>query len=389
MIDYVVVGPAGVEHRRGEPADLPAAARDGAFAWAAFEAPDAPGLAAVLDALGLRHLGVHPGRAVHRRPKVELTEHGVMLLVKTVWYVEATRQVETGDLALYTDGRALVTVRRGAADPAGAVRGRLDDAAFRSEGVAGAVQALLDAVADGYDAAAEALADDVGDLEQAVFSGRRADRNQDIYFLIRETLEFQNAVRPLITLAHMVKEHRTGHSVLEGGGMREVAGRLIRVDDAIETCMSLLTTVLTAHQGQIGTWQNDDMKKISAWAAIAVVPTAIAGIYGMNFEYMPELRWRIGYPAVIVLMAVVCLLLYRGFKRNGWLLYIDNDNYQWDIGEKARAGTAVRFRPSGPACLPEHHSVAARNESVEAAIALRVPMGRAPIPAHRTANGEY
>ncbi|MCD0443925.1 magnesium and cobalt transport protein CorA [Glycomyces sp. A-F 0318] len=351
MIDYMVVGPAGVEHRRGEPGDLPAAAGQDAFVWAAFDAPDVPGVAAALEALGLHRLGAHPGLAPHRRPKVELTGRGVMLLVKTVWYIEATRQVETGDLALYTDGRALVTVRRGVVDPAEAVRGRLDDADFRSGGVAGVVQALFDAVVEEYDGAVEDLTDDVGDLEQAVFSGQRVDRNQDIYFLIRETLEFQNAVRPLIPLAHMIKEHRTGHSALEGGRMREVAGRLIRVDGAIETCMSLLTTVLTAHQGQIGTWQNDDMKKISAWAAIAVVPTAIAGVYGMNFEYMPELRWRFGYPAVMVLMALVCFLLYRGFKRNGWLLCIDGHESQWDTADMSEGrdrGAVPALRP----CLP-------------------------------------
>ena len=84
--------------------------------------------------------------------------------------------------------------------------------------------------------------------------------------------------------------------------------------------MSLLTTVLTAHQGQIGTWQNEDTKKISAWAAIAIAPTIIAGIYGMNFDQMPELHWAIGYPLSLAMMAVVCLLLFRGFKRNGWLL---------------------------------------------------------------------
>jgi magnesium transporter len=320
MIDYTVVGPEGTEDRRGDAAGLrAAAAAEGAFVWVAFDAPAPQELAEALAALGLEHLGADPGRSVHRRPKVELADHSVMLLVKTVWYIEATRQVETGDLAIYSDGRSLVTVGRGVVDPAEAVRGRLGDADFRAEGVPGVVQALIDAVVEEYDGAVEDLADDVSDLEQAVFSGLRVDRNQDIYFLIREALEFQNAVRPLIPLAHMMKERRTGQRALEGRRMREVAGHLIRVDDAIETCMSLLTTVLTAHQGQIGTWQNDDMKRISAWAAIAVVPTAFTGVYGMNFTHMPELHWKIGYPAVIVLIALVCLLLYRGFKRNGWL----------------------------------------------------------------------
>jgi len=331
MIDYTVIGPDGAEDRHGDASDLrEAAARDGAFLWAAFDSPDSPDLAPTLEALGLDHFGVDPGHAVHPRPKIEMTDESVLLLIKTVWYIEATRQVETGDLSIYTDGRSLVTIKRGMVDPAEAVRERLRDPDFRSDGVAGIVQALFDAVVEEYDGAVEDLADDVSDLEQAVFSGRRADRNQDIYFLIRETLEFQNAVHPLLPFAHMVKERRTGQRALEGKRMREIAGHLLRVDSEIETCMSLLTTVLTAHQGQIGTWQNDDMKKISAWAAIAVVPTAIAGVYGMNFEYMPELHWKAGYPLVLILMAGVCVLLYRGFKRNGWLLHIDDDESQWE-----------------------------------------------------------
>ncbi|SDD37144.1 magnesium and cobalt transport protein CorA [Glycomyces harbinensis] len=351
MFDYMVVGPAGVEHRRGEGADLPAAAGADSFVWAAFDEPGLPDLVAALEALGLDHLGVDPGRTVHRRPKVELTEDAVMLLVKTVWYLEDTRQVETGDLALYTDGRALVTVRRGVVDPAEGVRKRLGEADFRSEGVPGIVQALFDAVVEEYDGAIEDLADDVSDLEQAVFSGLRVDRNEDIYFLIRETLEFQNAVQPLVPLAHMIKERRTGQAALQGGRMQDVAGHLIRIDGAIETCMSLLTTVLTAHQGQIGTWQNDDMRRISAWAAIAVVPTAVAGIYGMNFTHMPELHWRVGYPAVMLFIGVVCFLLYRGFKRNGWLLHIDDDESQWEMRERSEG----RNRDAVPAlwpCLP-------------------------------------
>ena len=355
MFDYMVVGPARVEHRRGDAADLRAAAgAEDSFIWVAFDDPESQDLKVALDALELDHLGAGPGRAIHRRPKVEMTEDAIMLLIKTVWYIEGSRQVETGDLTMYTVGRSLVTVRRGVVDPAEAVRERLRDADFRAEGVAGVVQALFDTVVEGYDGAVEDLADDVSDLEQEVFSGRRTDRNPDIYFLIRETLEFQNAVHPLLPLAHMIKERRVAQNALEGKRMREVAGHLIRVDEAIETCMSLLTTVLTAHQGQIGTWQNDDMKKISAWAAIAVVPTAIAGIYGMNFSYMPELHWKVGYPLVLALMAGVCMLLYRGFKRNGWLLYGDDDESQWELSEGRDRDAVPALWP----CLPSLNTIA-------------------------------
>ncbi|HEX2144150.1 MAG TPA: magnesium and cobalt transport protein CorA [Glycomyces sp.] len=327
MIDYSVVGHDGAERRNGATGDLLAAVEDApenGFVWVSFDAPAARDLAAVLSALGLDRFGVDPEDAVHRRPKVEVVDDAVMLLVKTVWYLDATRQVETGDLTVYTDGRSLVTVRRGDIDPAAAVRERLDtDAALRTTGAAGTVHALLDAIIARYNGVIEDLTDDVSELERHVFSGQRTDHNEEIYVLIRETLEFQNAVRPLVPFAHLLKERRGAPELLRWKRFGEIGGHLLRVDAAVETCMSLLTTVLTAHQGQIGTWQNEDTKKISAWAAIGLVPTVIVGVYGMNFDYMPELHWKVGYPLVMVFMAGVCLLLYRGFKRNGWLLAVD------------------------------------------------------------------
>ncbi|MFC3491466.1 CorA family divalent cation transporter [Glycomyces rhizosphaerae] len=321
MIDYTVIGSDGAEDKRGDAAQLRAAAEsESTFVWVELDVPVPELLTTVLEALGLDRFSSDPAHTVHRRPKVETVEGAVMVLVKTVWYIEATQQVETGDLTFYTDGRSLVTVRRGVVDPVPAVRRRLTaDADFRAEGLPGVVHALFDAIVEQYDGAVEDLADDVSDLESAIFSGERVDRNQEIYFLIRETLEFQNAVQPLVPFAHSLKERQEGTEVLRHEGFGAVAGHLIRVDAAIETCMSLLTTVLTAHQGQIGTWQNEDTKKISAWAAIAIAPTIIAGIYGMNFDRMPELHWAVGYPLSLVLMVLVCVLLYRGFRRNGWL----------------------------------------------------------------------
>ncbi|SDL46716.1 magnesium transporter [Glycomyces sambucus] len=387
MIDYTVVTAEGARDRRGSGDDLREdAAAEGAFAWVEFDAADADALAEALHALGMDRFGTYPAHAVHPRPKVEVVDESALLLVKTVWYIEATRQVETGDLAIFTDGRSLVTVRRGVVDPVPHVRERLRDDRFRSGGVVAVVHALFDAVVEQYDGAVEDLTDDVSDLERAVFSGQRVDRNQEIYFLIRETLEFQNAVRPLIPFAHNVRQRRAGAPLFDASGFGEVAGHLIRVDSAIETCMSLLTTVLTAHQGQIGTWQNEDTKKISAWAAIAIAPTIISGIYGMNFDDMPELHWAVGYPLALVAMVVVCMLLYRGFKRNGWLLRIDVRESQWEGRGADPPGAAPRTAPlrggSAPPALPafvEHHSEPPQSECVEPMVTVRGRRGRAPI----------
>ena len=177
MFDYTVIGPAGAEGRRGGADDLRSAAEatggDG-FVWVEFDDPEHRVLAAALEALGFDRLGLAPEHASHRRPKVEVVEGAVMVLVKTVWYIEGTRQVETGDLTFFTDGRSLVTVRRGVVDPVPAVRRRLGaEPEFRSEGVAGVAHALFDAIVEQYDGAVEDLTDDVSDLERAVFSGQR------------------------------------------------------------------------------------------------------------------------------------------------------------------------------------------------------------------------
>ncbi|WP_051325962.1 magnesium and cobalt transport protein CorA [Glycomyces tenuis] len=319
MVGYSVTAPGGLERHDGDPAAIGRAAAElgrDRHLWAELDGRDAVELAGVLDALGLKRFGSES----RGHPKVERVGDTVMLVVKTLWYIQDTRQVETGVLVLYTDGRSLVTVSRGEADPVPAVRGRIAaEDRLRSDGVPAIVYALLDRVVEDYASALESLSDEIESLERAVFSGGRRDLIERIYSLIRETLEFQNAVRPLIPFAQRLRRRRAASPVFSPSYMRDVAGRLLRVDGEVDSCMNLLTTVLTAHQGQIGTWQNEDMRKISAWGAIAVVPTAIAGIYGMNFDHMPELHWVFGYPLVLAVMATVCLSLYRGFKRNGWL----------------------------------------------------------------------
>ncbi|WP_156925753.1 magnesium and cobalt transport protein CorA [Glycomyces arizonensis] len=321
MVGYSVTAPGGVERREGDPAAIARAAErlgEGEHLWAELDEASGTEVDRVLDALGMARFGAEGRGRGH--PKVERAGDTVMLVVKTLWYIQDTRQIETGDLVVYADGRSLVTVRRGQTDPIPAVRDRIaGDAALRADGVPAIVYALLDRVTEDYATALESLSDEIESLERAVFSGARRDFIERIYSLIRETLEFQNAVEPLVPFARTVRQRRAASPVFSPSYLRDVAGRLLRVEGAVDSCMSLLTTVLTAHQGQIGTWQNEDMRKISAWGAIALVPTAIAGIYGMNFEHMPELHWVFGYPLVIAVMAVTCLLLYRGFKRNGWL----------------------------------------------------------------------
>ncbi len=318
MVDYSVVSREGTVWREGEPGALGRVAErlaEGECLWVDLGRAQEGRAAEVLEAVGLGLLG--PGRG---RPKVDRVGDAYLIVVKTLWYLGDSRQVETGDLVVCTDGRVLVSIRYGEADPVPPARERVAaDPALRAEGAAAIVYALLDRVVDDYALALEALEDAIEDLEREVFSESRRDVIARIYSLIRETLEFQDAVKPLDSFAAMVRRRSSPMPIFSRPYFRDVAGHLLRIEAEIDTCMNLLATVLSAHQGQIGTWQNEDMRKISAWAAIALVPTVIAGIYGMDFEHVPERTWELGYPVVLAVMVVLCLLLYRGFKRNGWL----------------------------------------------------------------------
>jgi magnesium transporter len=187
-------------------------------------------------------------------------------------------------------------------------------------GPAAVLHAVLDKVVDDYLPAVEGLDQDVSEVERDVFGEEGTAPGERIYKLKREVLEFHRAVAPLVEpLDRLVR----GAVPLADGAVRpyfrDVQDHLLRVAEQIEGLSNLLSSMLEANLAQVTLRQNEDMRKISAWVAIAAVPTAVAGIYGMNFEHMPELTWTIGYPLVLVIITVACLFLYRKFKAAGWL----------------------------------------------------------------------
>jgi magnesium transporter len=175
-------------------------------------------------------------------------------------------------------------------------------------------------VVDEYQPALEGLDEDITEVENEVFSEAAPNRAERIYKLKREVLQFLRATAPLADPMDRLANREVPHINEEVRTyFRDVNDHLRRVEDQLESYRDLLTSVLEANLSQLGVRQNEDMRKISAWVAIAAVPTMIAGIYGMNFDHMPELGWTYGYPAVLVFMAVVCATLYRSFKKAGWL----------------------------------------------------------------------
>ncbi|MFI5618869.1 magnesium/cobalt transporter CorA [Streptomyces sp. NPDC051567] len=298
------------------------------FVWIGLHEPSQEELAGLADLFGLHPLAVEDAVHAHQRPKVEPYGDTLFAVLKTVRYVEheeltATSEVvETGELMAFAGDDFVITIRHGGRGTLGPVREALEaDPEQLAKGPAAVLHAVADQVVDDYLAVTDAIQNDVDAVETAVFSehGGSGDAGR-IYQLKRELLELRRAVaplgRPLQQLATqpipVVPPHIRPY-------FRDVADHLSRATEQIAAYDTLLDSILQAHLAQVTVAQNEDMRKITAWAAIVAVPTMVCGVYGMNFDHMPELHWTYGYPAVLGVMALACFLIHRGFRRNGWL----------------------------------------------------------------------
>jgi magnesium transporter len=267
----------------------------------------------------------------HQRPKRERYDDTLFTVLKTIHYVEhaeltsTSEVVETGEVMCFTGQDFFITVRHGGQGSLRALRHRLeDDPELLAKGPSAVLHAIADQTVDGYLAVADAVQDDIDEVEIEVFSdtsGRRRGGDAGrIYQLKREVLEFKRAVSPLLRPLQQLSERPLRMVDPEVQKyFRDVADHLTRVNEQVLGFDDLLNSILQANLAQATVAQNEDMRKITAWAAIFAVPTMIAGIYGMNFTHMPELDWRYGYYAVLGVTAALCTAIHRGFKRNGWL----------------------------------------------------------------------
>ncbi len=303
------------------------ASTDG-FVWIGLNSPTQEEFAGIAEVFELPELAVEDAVRAHQRPKLEQYGPITFVVMKPVRYVDHEEVVEVSELALFLGKHFVVTVRHGESSVPATVRTELDqDPELLRHGPGVVLYRLSDLVVDGYADVIEAVSDDVDDIEARVFSGDRTDHAERIYKLKREVLEFRRAVAPLAEPMQRLADGRVPSVARDAQPyFRDVYDHVLRASDAIETYDKLLSDVLAAdlaqvavRQSEVAVRQNDDVRKISAWAAIALVPTAIAGIYGMNFDFMPELRWRYGYFLVLGLILTICVVLYRLFRRNGWL----------------------------------------------------------------------
>jgi magnesium transporter len=323
IVDYAVY-----EHgrrRNGSP-DLAAAqqvaAEPDAFVWIGLHDPDAEEIETVGRAFHLHPLAVEDAIETHQRPKIEIYDDMLFVVLKTARYVDPDEVVEIGEIMIFLGEGYVVTVRHGEGSPLAGVRSALErDSDQLAHGPSAVLHAIVDCVVDGYGPALEGLDTDVEQVEEQVFTPQAGiNPVERIYKLKREVLHFLRATAPLIEpVTRLAQGHYAQVHPEVRTYFRDVNDHLMRARDQLEGLNDLLSSVLDANLTQISVRQNEDMRKISAWVAIAAVPTMIAGIYGMNFEQMPELSWSLGYPAVLLVMASACSLLYWRFRRAGWL----------------------------------------------------------------------
>jgi magnesium transporter len=329
--DFVVDCAVYVDGQRQAPVAyedaLRAAVDKDGFVWLGLHEPTAAELEGVAAVYGLHPLAVEDAVEAHQRPKLDSYDDSLFMVLKTARYVEhdeltATSEVvNTGEVMTFLGSHYVITVRHGdhggLKDLRNALEGQSD---LLQLGPSAVLYAVTDHVVDHFVEVAEAVEDDVEELEASVFSPARTDDTPRIYQLKRELVQLRRAVQPLeIPLSTLAERPNDLVPDAMRSYFRDVQDHALRVRDQVAGLDELLSNILQAALARISVAQNDDMRTISSYAGLIAAPTLVAGVYGMNFEHMPELDWTFGYPFALLLMAALCFLLYRGFKRNHWL----------------------------------------------------------------------
>jgi magnesium transporter len=294
--------------------------RDGTFTWLGLVEPTEEEFDSVRREFDLHELAIEDAVKAHQRPKLEAYGDSLFLVLKTArWWAES-ESIDFGEILLFIGDHFLVSVRHGETELHD-VRLQLEQRPeLLSQGEGAALHAIVDRVVDDYEPVVEALDSAIKEVESQVFQPGGGNPAERIYRLKRAVLELDGAVGPLLEPVALLaagaypqipEELRTY--------FRDVEDHLRRIVTRVREYRDLLTSVLTANLTQFSVRQNEDVRRISAWAAIIAVPTAIAGIYGMNFENMPELDWTFGYPLTLGVIAIACVTLYWRFRKIGWL----------------------------------------------------------------------
>ncbi|MFJ8792453.1 magnesium and cobalt transport protein CorA [Streptomyces sp. NPDC102462] len=341
-------GPAGVVEaalyrdgvRVSSPATLAQTYRElreqpSGMAWIGLARPTADELLSLAEEFDLHPLAVEDAMEAHQRPKLERYGDTLFVVLRAARYLDAPEEVDFGELHVFVGQDFVITVRHGAAPDLSAVRARMEDSPdLLKLGPEAVLYAILDAVVDGYAPVVSGVQNDIDEIETEVFRGD-PEVSRRIYELSREMVEFQRATRPLVGMLHGLiagfAKYET-HEELQRY-LRDVADHVTHTSERVDGFRQALTEILTVNAtlvtqqqnaemralAEAGFEQNEEIKKISSWAAILFAPTLVGTIYGMNFTHMPELHWALGYPFAIILMGIVCAGLYVVFKHRDWL----------------------------------------------------------------------
>lgn len=305
------------------------------MAWIGLARPTATQLHSLAAEFGLHPLAVEDAMEAHQRPKLERYGDTLFVVLRAARYLDAPEEVDFGELHVFVGPDFVLTVRHGAAPDLSAVRRRMEDSPeLLGLGPEAVLYAILDAVVDGYAPVVAGVQNDIDEIETEVFRGDPAVSRR-IYELSREMVEFQRATRPLVGMLHGLMagfaKYETDEELQRY--LRDVADHVTHISERVDGFRQALTEILTVNAtlvtqqqnaemralAEAGFEQNEEVKKISSWAAILFAPTLVGTIYGMNFTHMPELGWTFGYPFAIGLMGVVCVSLYVIFKHRHWL----------------------------------------------------------------------
>ncbi|MEU1420816.1 magnesium and cobalt transport protein CorA [Kitasatospora sp. NPDC005751] len=310
-------------------------AKPGTMAWIGLFRPAEAQLLEAAERFNLHELAVEDAIVAHQRPKLERYGDTLFVVLRAARYLDDVEEVDFGEVHLFVGPDFVLTVRHSQAPDLSAVRRRLeDDPELLALGPEAVLYAVLDAVVDGYAPVIAGLQHDIDEIETEVFGGD-PQVSRRIYELSREVIELQRATRPLLEIMKSLEagfgKYGTDDELQRY--LRDVADHATYAAERVDGFRQMLQNILTVNAtlvsqrqneemkqlAEAGHMQNDEIKKISSWAAILFAPTLIGTVYGMNFEKMPELKWAFGYPFAIGLMALVCVSLYFIFKRRDWL----------------------------------------------------------------------
>jgi magnesium transporter len=325
-MEGVVACVAYAEGRRVRDVEIPdiseALKEPGVFVWVGLHDPAPELLQQIQKEFGLHDLAVEDAQVAHQRPKLEQYGDSIFVVLRPAILAPDQQRIELGETHLFLGPRYIVSIRHGETPGYAAVRTRCEcNPGLLAKGPGFVLYAVMDFIVDQYFPVLDSLGDQLESLEDEIFS-ETFDRKtvERIYDLKRNLVEIKRAVSPLVDVSNRLI--RFDLSLIPEDTrpyFRDVYDHAIRINELVDTLRELLTGALEAHLSLTAVAQNDAMKKLAGWAAIIGVPTMVAGVYGMNFKFMPELEWRYGYPAVMAGMAALCVYLYYRFKRSGWL----------------------------------------------------------------------